>query len=290
MYTKHVSALDQSVNFVKSAGAGQIECRFVRREDKYFIIYLSSQTGCEKACRMCHLTATGQNKGVVDVDHEGLLEQANVVFTHYKSQAPAELVHFNFMARGEPLASQSIIVDGTRVVRDLMQLGESKGLASKCLISTIMPNELLDIELADIFTDRAYDPDIYYSIYSMREDFRKRWLPRAMGPWLALEKLKRWQETTGKIPKIHFAFIEGENDSIEVIQEICEATHLLQLKVNMNIVRYNPFSAKYGKEASEETIQTLSSYIQANMYGLTEFRIVPRVGSDVHASCGMFVP
>jgi len=70
-----VSELDKSVNFVWDLEPGQaIEARYVRRGRDYFACYLSSQTACEKACRMCHLTQTGQNKAE-DVNPDMLLEQ-----------------------------------------------------------------------------------------------------------------------------------------------------------------------------------------------------------------------
>lgn len=54
------SQLDSSVNFVETQLVGFLESRYVRREPRYFVAYLSSQTGCNRGCGMCHLTVTGQ--------------------------------------------------------------------------------------------------------------------------------------------------------------------------------------------------------------------------------------
>ena len=44
------SNVDQSVNFIyPSNNIGKFEARYVRREDQYFIIYVSSQSGCDQA-------------------------------------------------------------------------------------------------------------------------------------------------------------------------------------------------------------------------------------------------
>ena len=56
----------------------------------------------------------------------------------------------------------------------------------------------------------------------------------------------------------------------------------------MNIVRYNPYSANMGEEPPEDRIFQLRERIQGT-YPDIVVRVVPRVGFDVKASCGMFV-
>src|SRR5262245_40897336 len=84
-YTGYQSNQDAAVNWHRAADVGQIEARYVRRCQDYIAVYLSSQTGCDQGCRMCHLTATGQTR-LRDVTHEEFLEQADVVLEHYRRQ------------------------------------------------------------------------------------------------------------------------------------------------------------------------------------------------------------
>lgn len=280
------SVEDQSVNYIYDAtNIGTFEARYVRREDKYFIIYVSSQSGCDQACRMCHLTSTGQNK-YENATLEDFLKQANKVYEHYDTQNKAEIVHYNFMARGEALNNKLILEDSALLLSSLGKLAEERNLESKFLMSTILPSALGDKSLLDVFP--TIHPEIYYSLYSMNPKFRKKWLAKALGAEKGLDMLKEWQDATGKVPKIHFAFIEGQNDSEQDMVDIANAVNERDLKVNINIVRYNPYSDKYGKEPEECVIQRNFDLLKT-LLKPEQARIVPKVGRDVKASCGMFV-
>lgn len=281
------SAEDASVNFVMPhQDGGAFEARYVRRVEDYFITYLSSHTGCNKACRVCHLTQTRQTM-MTPASASDYELQALQVFRHYRELDDAQRVNFNFMARGEPLANPAVLESWDDVRRPLQSLAEQHALISKYNISTIMPEEVADRSLYEIFGDSG--AQIYYSLYSMRESFRKRWLPKAINPHDALWKLVEWQQKTGQLVTLHWAFIEGENDSLDVLEEIIRAILVRSLDVKFNLVRYNPYSPAQGREPSEEVIQRNFDYL-AEAFGNEKSRIVPRVGPDIYASCGQFIP
>lgn len=280
------SQIDQSVNFTyPSTTVGTLEARFVRRQLDYFITYLSSQSGCDQSCRFCHLTTTGQVK-LDNATLEDFLEQAKLVLAYYDTQAPADLVHYNFMARGEPLNNPLIRHDSATLLNALKGLADQRGLETKFLISSIFPKALGDLTLPQMFP--LVHPEIYYSIYSMKTEFRRRWLAKAHSAEKGLEMLKEWQEFSGKIPKIHFAFIEGQNDSEEDMHLIANAINALDLRVSLNIVRYNPYDHRYGKEPTE-TVVNRNAELLSSLINAPATRVVPKVGMDVKASCGMFV-
>lgn len=277
------SQIDQSVNFVENQLVGFLESRYVRKVDDYFICYLSSQTGCNRGCKFCHLTAT-QQMAFNDSDYQDFLNQAMQVFRHYRKEKPAKYMHYNFMARGEALANKYLISNADEVLDSLAHLAIKENLTPKFNISTIMPVTLKK-SLTDIF--RIITPTIYYSLYSVEDAFRDKWMPAAMPVGQALDLLKDYQNMTKKIIKIHHCFIKGENDSGPSIVAMCDELSKRNLLCEFNLVRYNPFSQVQGEESDEDTIARNLSFIQRRFPG--KVQIIPRVGMDVSASCGMFV-
>ena len=280
------SQIDRSVNFVEEQLVGFLESRFVRKCDEYFIAYLSSQTGCNRGCTFCHLTATGQTS-FVDSSHNDFMAQAIQIFKHYRKQdKPAKYMHYNFMARGEPLANKILLDSGDELLTKLGQVSKEEGLPAKFNISTIMPITLKK-SLTDIF--QYINPTIYYSIYSTSPEWRQKWMPAAMEPNEALRMLKEYQDFSKKIVKLHYAFIAGENDSAEEVNSICDVVEKHNLICEFNLVRYNPASPDQGIESSDEIIARNIGIISNRFRFNTKVQMIPRVGFDVKASCGMFV-
>lgn len=282
------SKLDASVNMVEQLGPKEaFECRYVRRADDYFIAYISSQSACSQGCRMCHLTTTGQTVPT-NATHKQMVEQASKCWSKYFEACDggvprARIVHFNFMARGEPLVNPHV---DSGLLLALGQQSAYSGLISRFMISTIMPVALRKEEtLAKRFP--LVHPEICYSMYSVNPEFRKKWLPAALPVDEALEMLQDYQFVSSKIVKVHYALIKGQNDSLRDIQGVAQAIRRKNLRVNVNLVQYNPPDDK--SEAADEDAYNKALWTFRDELPEAQVKIVPRVGYDVQASCGMFV-
>lgn len=276
------STQDESVNFIVPHVEGYFESRYVRKAKDYFTCYLSPQTGCRQACKMCHLTATKQTQAHNAMTYD-LVEQARRVLEYYKTQEPAKIVNFSFMARGEALANPFV---NAITIEHLNTLAARYGLYPRICISTILP-KTFKVKLHERFA--PYTPDIYYSIYSTNPTFKKVWLPNAKPVEEAFEELLEYQNITKKIIRLHWAFIDAEvtNNTLEDVESICYLVKSSGLRVDINLVRYNPPNED-SREPPEEVLHGRVMQIRT-MLPEVKVKLVSRVGLDVKASCGMFV-
>jgi adenine C2-methylase RlmN of 23S rRNA A2503 and tRNA A37 len=231
---------------------------------------------------MCHLTATKQTQ-FVNCDQQDFVSQLETVFAHCDQDhnwLPANYMHINWMARGEPLSNPTITETSTELLLRLGSMARDRGLGVKFNISTIMPKTLRKplVECFPIIT-----PTIYYSIYSVNEAWRQHWLPGAMRVSDALSDLQSYQQLTKKLIKFHCAFIKDENDSEKDVRAMMNAIRTHNIRGEFNIVRYNPFSSEQKSE---------SPYIDSIADIIGEYmpcKVIPRVGIDCKASCGTFI-
>ncbi len=135
----------------------------------------------------------------------------------------------------------------------------------------------LDVDLADMFRNEL--PEIYYSLWSADPVKHHLMFPAALPPPEALRRLRAWQKHSGKVVRIHLALIEGYNDQFDDLARIMHAVLGADLKVDYNLVRYNPPNTS-SRAASDSAYKRARLFLNAKQ--------IERVGYDVHASCGMF--
>nr|WP_250808474.1 radical SAM protein [Neorhizobium tomejilense] len=282
-FTAIRSSMDKSVNFSRPTDdGGMVETRFVRRVSSRFIVYVSSMSGCDKACRFCHLTQTGQIMARhLTVDE--MFAQAEAVLAASEFSA-GETLHYNFMARGEPMSNPSV---GRELFERLRDLAVSYGLKPRIKISTIMPTDFVERDWAS-FAPEGIPVDIYYSLYRMDDDWRRRWIPKAMPAEVALARLAGYRAATGQRVVLHWALIEDENDSVSNVDDIGRAAIASGLEFDFNLVRYNAANGK-SREAPRERIDAYLAAMSRFVTAPNRIREIPRVGYDVAASCGMFL-
>lgn len=89
--------------------------------------------------------------------------------------------------------------------------------------------------------------------------------------------------------KIHGAFVHGENDALEDVQDLVYAMGREGLHARFNVIRYNPPTVgpfSHYKETTDEQREIIVDWLRRNNPG--GVKEIARVGVDVFASCGTF--
>lgn len=250
-------------------------------------------------------------------------------------------VYINFMARGEPLMNPLFRNDEGRgripsssisQVFDVVtiEFGSAYQLWSRLLsdgigisqnnvrinISTIMPKQLLPFlppthSLQSMF-NRVPHTAVYYSLYSMADSYRSRWMPSAMNPHLALDMLKQWVDVdrhqcalemgmdVHSLPPLtfHWPLIKDVNDSAHCIDDIVTAIRQRQFHhARFHLIAYNPpvpsphLSSSLPSPSCESSLDRYDyafQQISSCFPNPSLSKRIQRIGFDVHASCGTF--
>ena len=296
---KH-SQEDHSINVVTPIESGLFfESRFVQRDDYEWIIYISSDgAGCNLSCRMCWLTQLGRT-GTREASVEEYRDQVKSVLAEIKKVKSSEewdavkRIHVNFMAQGDLFQNRCFTSDPElvlTVITAAINSAVAHGPQIKFKLSTIFPETSQYIKEPEVFRSLVIEPlldddrvDIYYSLYSLDSRFRRKWLPKAISP-----------EVVGNIFRgvkrgfrLHFALIENRNDRLGDIELIHRWLERWDITAKFNLVRFNAFDG--AKEAETDSTK-MALYLESLMTSerLVDSQIVPRIGKDVKASCGMF--
>jgi 23S rRNA (adenine2503-C2)-methyltransferase len=276
------SKTDPATNTVwKAEPNGYYEVRYADKM-AYEVIYLSAQSGCNQGCRFCHLTTSGQTS-YVNAKRDDIYKQALCGLEQCRDHSDdLGLVHYNWMARGEPLNNPTVNSDTLFI---LSEMAMQKGMRARHLISTIIPR---DFCIRAEFVDRFYhlQPEIYWSLYTVDEDKRKHFMPNAAPVPAAVEKLLRWQEHSRKVIKVHFSVVPNLNDSKEDIEQLAYLLHGTGLRTDFNLIEFNAPEGVDAKPAL--SVEEARDIILSIMPKPTQVFIIPRIAPDAYVSCGMF--
>ena len=239
------------------------------------IICISCQTGCNLGCRFCH-TADGVGKiEVRNLDKGEMFRVLEHVFHDLKLGKRLLLV--SYMGCGEPLLNWDHVVDSmSDVHRNIKD--------SRFAISTLIPktNWLDFFSLTEAIKTYKLNVKIHLSLHFTKDYMRRDWMPAALDIGPSLTALQFYKEVTGNSIEIHYALIEGENDSIQDAHDL--AHWIAGRNIPVKVLKYN----------TRPCLDYLASQNITNFrkeldkLGIQNEYYVPP-GLDIGSSCGQFL-
>jgi 23S rRNA (adenine2503-C2)-methyltransferase len=273
------SETDNVVKYIYSTDDNFIvEFSYINKNDGKDIICVPCQTMCNLGCKFCHTT-----------DYIGKIKTRNLtsweisdcvlkIYDDQKLEGYNRMLLVSYMGCGEPMENISeVVVSMVRLSLDCLS-------PVRFAVATGIPKRNIKdfIDFTHKVAFHKLDVKLHISLHYTENDVRKHWMPSAGRIEPTLDLASYFKSYTGNKVEIHYALIEGLNDSDE---DIIRLTGMLQHRgFNVKILFYNEKDTLEVKPSDKyESFKTALDFYEIP----TEYYIPP--GLDIGASCGQFL-
>jgi adenine C2-methylase RlmN of 23S rRNA A2503 and tRNA A37 len=239
-------------------------------------------------CRYCYLTRQNQ-RSFQPATLAAFAKQADYVLNHYDQTYEAggfraRRLLYDFMSRGEPLLNPTVVNQFGPLHDMLMRRAEKSHLQARINISTILPKAMIGRPLWQLMPQAH----LYYSLYTMNETKKREWMPQAAETRTALAVLHEFEQKTNHPIVFHWPVIRGFNDDLYETEQLARTLKEMQFQGRFHLIRFNPPPGSAMTEADVAVRTRVFQLLSAALPGPS--KQIERVGEDVFASCGQFIP
>jgi len=271
---KIYSKLDKTIKYVFQLWDGLIsEVSYIDKDDGKDIICVSTHTACKLACKFCYMTDCIGKITMRYISAEEICEQIEYIRNDLGLKEKILLI--SYMGCGEPLLNPELVGSMLRI--------KSK-LHSRFGLATLIPSWGWDkfFELTKNVKLYQLPLKVHLSLHFIDDVVRKEWMPSALEVKVSIAALEFYKGITGNSVEIHYALIDGVNDSKETARSLSDL--LWDRDIPVKLLKYNERPAA-GCKASDN-VKMFMHILQSE--GIqTEYYEPP--GVSIGASCGQFL-
>lgn len=277
---------DSTVKFIIQLDSGQImELSYIDNDTNKDIICVPTQTSCSMGCRFCHITDIKDKLLCKNISGEDIANGVDLVVGELGlTKNSNKTLLISFMGSGEPLLNVDNVFDSMIDIRenyediyyDTVRFG----------MATCMPNNASTAlsKLEQMVTDAGLDLKLHLSLHYTSDDKRKEWMPNSASIMYSVILLDSYRLRTGNQVEVHYAPIEGVNDSKQDKGELAAILCMFDLPV-----KFLFFNEKPNLEFHRSSMDKVKEFqTELDKYGVkSEYYIPP--GLEIGASCGQFI-
>ena len=241
-------------------------------DDDRQTLCISSQVGCQQACRFC---LTGQGGFTRNLLFFEIADQVLEVSRILKDEGTRGITNIVLMGMGEPLANFDEVIKAIRVITSDRALGFS---GRRLTLSTdgLVP-EMDALGRADVKVNLAV------SLNATTDETRDRIMPvnRRYPLKDLLAACRRFPLEPRRRITFEYVLLKGVNDSED---DALRLTRLLKgIKCKVNLIPFNPFPGSDFKRPDDAAVKRFQKILQDRHYTalVRESR-----GRDISAACG----
>lgn len=263
---------DGTRKFLFGLGDGHtIESVLIPDDDRQTLC-ISSQVGCQQACRFC---LTGQGGFTRNLLFYEIVDQVLEVSRILRGEGARGVTNIVLMGMGEPLANFDEVIKAIRVITSDRALGFS---GRRLTLSTagLVPE-------MDALGQAGVKVNLAVSLNATTDEVRDRIMPvnRRYPLKELLAACRRFPLEPRRRITFEYVLLRGVNDSGD---DALRLTRLLKgIKCKVNLIPFNPFPGSEFKRPDDDAVKRFQKILQDHHYTalVRESR-----GRDISAACG----
>jgi len=237
-------------------------------EDGHWTVCVSTQEGCQMACKFCYTASMGfvRNLGVAEIISQ--------VLYPIKTFALKDITNVVFMGMGEPLLNYNNVINALQIMSDPLGPGISK---RRITVSTcgIVP------KIFELWHDTK--AQLAVSLNAPTDKQRDAIMPinKKYPLGALLDALKNYPLPRRRRITIEYVMLRKINDSIRDAENL--ANILQGIRAKVNLIPFNPWPGAMFDAPGAEDIVAFQEYLHKR--GVTVMVRKGR-GNDIMAACG----
>lgn len=231
-------------------------------------ICVSSEVGCNMACRFCE---SGRQKKVRNLEAYEIVEQILVIEKDLQKRLSSVVI----MGIGEPLDNYDNIIKFIKIIND------PKGIAIGARHITLSTCGLVPkiYELAKL----PLQINLAISLHASNNELRNKLMPvnKVYNIDILLQAIKDYLHITGRRVTIEYVMLDNVNDSKENALELVDL--FKGMNIYVNLIPYNETNTNEFKRSSKNKIMAFYDTLKKNGLNCTIRR---EFGGSIDAACG----
>ena len=241
-------------------------------DDDRQTLCVSSQAGCQQACRFC---LTARSGFVRNLQAHEISDQVLEASRLLRREGPRGITNIVLMGMGEPLANLD------EVLKALRTITSDKGLAISPRRVTVSTNGL--VPAIKRLGDAGLRVNLAVSLNATTDEVRERIMPvNTRYPIRELlSACKKFPLEPRRRITFEYVLLQGVNDSIEDALRLSKLLRGIRCKVNL--IPFNPFPGSEFRRPADAVVRRFQQVLLDHRYTapVRESR-----GQDISAACG----
>jgi len=241
------------------------------RHDYGNSVCVTTQVGCRIGCTFCASTLGGLKRHLL----AGEIVEQVVKVQQTLDEVGERVSHIVIMGIGEPFDNYDAMMNFLKVIN------HEKGLNIGARHITVSTSGI--VPKIYQFADEQLQINFAVSLHAPNQEARQKLMPIARAYKLdeLMEAVRYYTKKTGRRVSFEYGLMSGENDSVEIAEEL--STLIKGIKCHVNLIPVNYVPERDYVRTSRSQIFAFEKTLKKNGINVTIRR---EQGSDIAAACG----